>query len=266
MSRTDENLLEKQPCFPDLRGQVALITGGGTGIGRGVALRLAAEGMKVAICGRRPENLAETVKLVEERGGEIVARPADVGQPGDVRAVIETVVNRFGPIDALVHNAMLMNFSPFEQHTLDLWEASFATGCRAAYMLAEHVVPGMRERGRGSIIFVTSVLATRSGKGGLAYHAVKGAQEAMTRHMAVTWAADGIRVNALAPGLILTWREITSASLANQHVPLGRAGTPAEMAAVVAFLLSQQSSYITGQVIHADGGTSVQLAPPSIRL
>ena len=88
----------------------------------------------------------------------------------------------------------------------------------------------------------------------------------MARNMAVTWAPDGIRVNALAPGLIYTWKEMKPGVLANEHIPLGRAGTPAEMAAIVAFLLSDQSSYITGQVIHADGGTSVQLAPPSIRL
>jgi 3-oxoacyl-[acyl-carrier protein] reductase len=266
MSQPHNTPIEKPPCYPDLRGQVVLITGGGTGIGRGAALRLAAEGMEVTICGRRQDKLAETVALVEAAGGEIHAEPADVGSPEDVHRVVANILERFGFVDALVHNAMLMNFSPFEKHTLELWESSFATGCRGAYLLAKEIVPSMRDRRRGNVVFITSVLAQRSGKGGLSYHAVKGAQEAMARHMAVTWAADGIRVNSLAPGLIYTWGDAAEANLANEHVPLGRAGTPAEMAAVVAFLLSDQSSYITGQVIHADGGTSIQLAPPSIRL
>lgn len=266
MADTSSGLAEKPACYPDLRGRVALVTGGGTGIGRGIALRLAAEGMKVAICGRRPDRLAGTAALITAGGGEVIAEPADVGQPDAVRRLVARVAEGFGTVDALVHNAMLMNFAPFERCTLELWEESFATGCRAAYLLAEQVVPGMRERGRGSIVFISSVLAQRSRTGGISYHAVKGAQEAMTRHMAVTWGADGLRVNAVAPGLIYTRGEVTPASLAHDAIPLRRAGTPAEIAAVVAFLVSDQSSYITGQVLRADGGTSVQLAPPGIRL
>jgi len=266
MLRFEGMVTEQEACFGDLRGRVALVTGGGSGIGRGIARRLAAEGMKVAICGRRAEALQETADLIAEAGGEALAEGADVSQVEEIERLVALVTGRFGPVDALVHNAMHMRFPSFEQQTREGWEASFATGARAGYVLAEQVVPQMKERGGGGIVLISSVLGQRPNPTGLAYVAVKGALEAMARQMAMSFAADGIRVNALAPGLIMSRREITPETLANELVPLGRAGTPAEMAAVVAFLLSKQSGYITGQVIHADGGTSVQLVPPGFRL
>ncbi len=258
--------LEREPCFPDLHGQVAVVTGGGTGIGRGIARRLAAEGMKVAICGRRAERLEETVRLIESSGGEALAVPADIVRPEAAEELSERTEERFGHVDALVHNAMAMNFADLDDCTPAVWEQAIATGGRAAYLLARRLAPGMRKRGRGALILVSSVLAERPNRTGLAYSATKGALEAMTRQMAVALAGDGIRVNALAPGLIQSRREPTPERLQCDLIPVGRAGTPAEMAAIVAFLLSRQSSYITGQVLHADGGTSVQLVPPGFRL
>lgn len=261
------NVMWKDACFADLCGKVAVVTGGGTGIGRGIARRLAAEGMKVAVCGRRPEPLRETAELIESAAeGEALDVAADVGNPEDVRKLFDRVVERLGPVDAVVHNAMLMNFATLEQHTPELWDATFATGCRGAWLLSERAVPGMRERGGGGIVFISSVLAQRPNRHGVSYSSVKGALEAMARQMATSLARDGIRVNAVAPGLVHSRGEASEARLSNDHIPLGRAGTPAEIAAVVAFLLSDQSSYITGQVLHADGGTSVQLVPPGIRL
>ena len=149
---------------------------------------------------------------------------------------------------------------------MELWDQAFATGARAAYLLCEKMAPAMLERGRGGVVFISSVLGSRPNRTGLAYVAVKGALEAMTRQLAISFAERGVRVNALAPGLIASRREQTESNMRNELIPVGRAGTTAEMAAVVAFLLSHQSSYITGQVIHADGGTSVQLVPPGFRL
>jgi NAD(P)-dependent dehydrogenase (short-subunit alcohol dehydrogenase family) len=257
-----ETLLSKPACYPDLRGGAAWVTGGGSGIGRGIVIRLAAEGMRVAICGRRKDRLDETLALVAAAGGECLAVPADVSKPEDIDRFAEAASARFGPPEALVHSAMLMWFPRFEEYTPELWDESFATGARAAYLLSAKALPGMTERGRGGIVFITSVLATRMNRTALAYCAAKGALEAMTRQMSLEFAERGIRVNAVAPGLILTWRPVTEKNMTHDMVPLRRPGTPAEMAAVVAFLLSHQSSYITGQVIHADGGTSVQLAPP----
>ena len=261
-----DNLTAKPPCYLDLRGQVALITGGGSGIGRAIARRLAAAGMKIAICGRRADRLAETAKLIESDGGEVLAAPADVSDPDQLRSFVDRALDPFGQVDALVHNAMFMSFPRFGNHTLEQWDEAFATGARAAYLLCDRIAPGMLERGRGGIVFMSSVLGSRPNRTGLAYVAVKGALEAMTRQLALSFADRGVRVNAVAPGLILSRREPTPSTLSNELVPLCRAGTPAEMAAVVAFLLSHQSSYITGQVIHADGGTSVQLVPPGFRL
>ena len=266
MSRAAENLMEKKTCFRDLQGRVAVVTGGGTGIGRGIARRLAGEGMKVAICGRRPEPVEESVELIESAGGVALGMPTDVGDPGGVRKLVDAVHDRFGSVDVLVHNAMLMKFPRFEEYTLEMWEASFATGCRGAYLLSELAVPDMREQGQGGIIFISSVLALRPNRRGAAYSAVKGGLEAMARQMAMGLARDGVRVNVVAPGLIQSRGEQRDGPSTHDAVPLGRAGTPAEIAAAVAFLLSDQSSYIPGQVLHVDGGTSVQLAPPGIRL
>jgi NAD(P)-dependent dehydrogenase (short-subunit alcohol dehydrogenase family) len=261
-----DSLAEKSPCFPDLRGQVALVTGGGTGIGRGIAVRLAAEGMKVAVCGRRAEKLEGTSRQIAADGGEVLAVPADVANPDALHDLCDRVESEWGRVDALVHNAMQMNFKGLDDCTLEVWRNAFATGSQAAYLLAQRLVPGLRERGRGGIVLISSVLAQRPNRNGAAYCAVKGALESMTRQMAMALAGDGIRVNALAPGLVSRRPDPTRESLSCDLIPLGRAGTPAEMAAVVAFLLSDHSSYITGQVIHADGGTSVQLVPPGMRL
>jgi NAD(P)-dependent dehydrogenase (short-subunit alcohol dehydrogenase family) len=266
MSQAADSSTRKDPCYPDLRDKVALVTGGGTGIGRAIAQRLAAEGMKVAICGRRREPLEETVRLIEDARGKALCVPTDVGNPDDVQNLLDHVTDRSGPVEALVHNAMLMSFPTFEEYTLERWEASFATGTRGAYLLSQRVVLGMRERGCGGIVLISSVLAQRPNRRGAAYAAVKGALEAMARQMALSFARDGVRVNAVAPGLISSRGSTGGAPQAHDAIPMGRAGAPAEIAAVVAFLLSGQSSYITGQVLHADGGTSVQLAPPGVRL
>jgi NAD(P)-dependent dehydrogenase (short-subunit alcohol dehydrogenase family) len=255
------NLVEKTPCFSDLRGRIALVTGGGTGIGRGIARRLASEGMKVAICGRRADPLAETADLIRQTGGEVLTVLCDVSEAAAIDDLCERTLGEFGPVDALVHNAMAMHFPALKDVTLELWDQTFATAPRAALLLCQQLIPGMAERGRGGIVFVSSVLAQRPNPNGLPYVAAKGALEAMGRQLAMAFADAGIRVNTLAPGRIASRREVSEDSLPNELIPLGRAGTPAEMAAIVAFLLSDQSSYITGQVIHADGGTSIQLVP-----
>jgi len=261
-----ERVVEKPACYPDLAGEAALVTGGGSGIGRGVAVRLAAEGMKVAICGRRPERLAETVELIGVRGGEAMAVPADVGDPAAVERLFAEVEARFGQVEALVHNAMQMRMKHLEEVTPELWEETFATGCRGAYLLASHVAPQMKARGRGGMVFISSVGGLRAHLPGLPYDAVKGALDALVRALGIELAPHGIRVNGVAPGSILTWREITPERIVNEKVPMGRHGTPAEMAAAVAFLLSDQASYFTGQVIYPDGGMTAQLSLPGIRL
>jgi NAD(P)-dependent dehydrogenase (short-subunit alcohol dehydrogenase family) len=259
-----ELIAQKPSSYPDLEGRVALVTGGGTGIGRGIALRLAAEGMKAAVCGRRPEPIAETAALIVARGGDAFAQSADVGSSEDVARLIDAVTDHLGPVDALVHNAMIMDMAPLEELSAELWEESFATGCRGGYLLSRRVAPAMKERGGGGIVMISSVGGLRAHHGGLPYDAAKGGLDAMVRGLAIDLAADGVRVNGVAPGATLTRQEITADNLKNEWIPMQRQGSPAEMAAAVAFLLSHQSSYITGQVIYVDGGLTAQLTPPGM--
>lgn len=264
MTREVERIAEKPPCYPDLRGQVALITGGGTGIGRGIALRLAAEGMKVAICARREGPLAETAAAIAARGGEALAVPADVGSEADVSRLFERVGAHFGAVEALVHNAMLMTQVTLNEVTPELWEESFATACRGAYLLTRAGVVEMKARGRGAIVFISSVGGLRAHLPGLPYDAAKGALDSLTRVLGIELGPYSIRVNSVAPGATFTRETATAENLKNDRVPLRRYGFPAEMAAAVAFLLSDQSSYITGQVMYVDGGITAQLSLPGV--
>jgi 3-oxoacyl-[acyl-carrier protein] reductase len=255
---------ESAPCFADLRGQGALVTGGGTGIGRGIARRLAAEGMKVVVCGRGLELLQETAGIVCSEGGEALAQVADLSDAAQVAELFQVIEAEGLQVDAVVHNAMDLRRHLLEQTTLEQWESGFAAGCRGGYLIARQVLPAMRGRGRGGLVFISSVGAARAHLPGLPYDAAKAAQEAMVRGLAVEYARFGIRVNGVAPGAIQTRGPLTEAAMREPHVPMERKGTPAEIAAAVAFLLSGQASYLTGQTIYVDGGLTAQLAPPGI--
>jgi len=262
MTGDDRWPAHKPACFGDLRAKTALVTGGGTGIGRGIALRLSAEGMNVALCGRRQQPLDETAALIQREKGRALALPLDVADEKAVARLVEAATGEFGAVDAVVHNAMLMRFPRFDDITLEVWEAGFATACRAGYLLARAAVPQMRARGRGSLVFISSVGALRAHRRGLPYDAAKAALDAMVRNIAIELAADGLRVNGVAPGAIRTRGTISRSALANEHIPIQREGVPAEIASVVAFLLSEQASYLTGQTIYVDGGLTAQLTPP----
>lgn len=268
------------PCFADLRGKVALVTGGGAGIGRGISQRLAVEGMHVIICGRTASALRAMAERIRGTGGQATAIVTDISNEEEVCALFSRIREEHGRLDVLVHNAALNKRSALEDCDTDYWRQVFATNIDSAFFLAKQYTDLMLPQGHGNMIFISTIGAQRAHYGMLAYDSSKGALDAFTRGLALELALKHIRVNAVAPGTILN-RDLSNdpdANWAQSHqsafeaqipldqlsqplVPMGRFGTPAEVGAAVAFLASEQSSYITGQVLTVDGGATTQLSP-----
>jgi citronellol/citronellal dehydrogenase len=239
-------------------GRVALVTGGGTGIGRATAAELAATGARVAICGRREEPLAGARAAIEADGGECLAVAADVREPDEVQRMVEEVVERFGTIDVLVNNAGGQFSSPAHEISEKGWRAVEAVTVDAVWSVTRAVavrcmIPGRR----GLVVFVG--FSPLRGIPGFA-HACAGraAVGNLASSLALEWSRYGIRSVCVAPGTILTdglsqydadaiegWR---------RAVPLGRLGRPEEMASLIAFLASAGGAYVTGTTIVVDGG------------
>ncbi len=268
------------PCYADLRGKAALVTGGGAGLGRGISLRLAEEGMHVYLCGRTESKLTETTEAIHAAGGATTPLVADVGCKADVDALFQRIAEERGALDLLVHNAALNTASPLASTTLERYREIMATNIDSAFYLAQAYAALMIPRRTGNIVFISTIGAQRAHYKMLIYDTSKGALDAFTRGTALELSVHGIRVNGLAPGAIMgrdasrfpdsPWApkhaaahaaEVPLEMLAQPYIPLGRCGTPAEIAAVVAFLASAQSSYITGQILTVDGGATAQLSP-----
>jgi 3-oxoacyl-[acyl-carrier protein] reductase len=254
------------PCYPDLKGKSALVTGGGSGIGRGICLRLGAEGMRVFLCGRTEKTLQETAELVRAGGGEAVHFVADLSQPDQIEGLFKQLYDACESLDLLVHNAAIKDGGPLQTLDLDLWRTFMATNLDSSFLLTKKACETMIPRKSGCIIFISTVGGLRAHYRMVPYDTTKSGIDGFMRAVAIELAQHGIRVNGVAPGPIRTHgpvfkKEIPSNHLANANVPLGRAGVPAEIAACVAFLASTQAEYIVGQTIYVDGGGTVQLAP-----
>lgn len=254
------------PRYPELKGQVAVITGSGRGIGKGIAIRLAREGMKVVINSRTTEAVEKTAAELRALGAEALAVPTDVGRTEGVDRLFRETLDAFGTVDLLVNNAADLRRESFFNVDEALLDHQLAVNVRGAYLCALRAAEVMREKRRGNIVNISSVGGLRAHWRGLPYDVTKGAIDAMTRAMSLDLARLGIRVNAVAPGPILIERSLPPdhphAQAVAQRVPMGRFGLPLEIGAVVAFLASDDASYITGQVIYVDGGTTAQLSPP----
>jgi len=239
-------------------GRVALVTGGGTGIGRATALEFARTGARVVVAGRRPEPLEETRALVERLGGECVAVPTDVREPEQSDALVEAALERFGPIDVLVNNAGGQFIAPAEEISPNGWRAVHRLNVDAVWYLTRLVATrSMIPGGGGLVVFVG--LSPRRALPGMAHaSAARAAVENLGRTLAIEWGRHGIRTATVTPGVIRTegldGYGAEAIAQWEREVPLGRLGAPEEVAAVIAFLASPGGAYVSGATIVVDGG------------
>lgn len=241
-----------------LQGKVAVVTGGSRGIGRAVASALAREGAAVALCARDPDPLKKVAAELEAFGAQVLAVKADVAQAVEVDHLMEACVERFGSLSILVNNAGITRDNLLIRMRDDEWEAVLSGNLKGAFHCTRAALrPMLKQRG-GRIINLTSVIGVMGNPGQANYAAAKAGIIGLTKATAKEVASRGITVNAVAPGFIET--DMTHAldpelqERIRAQVPLGRFGTPEEVADLVLFLASDRAAYITGQVIHINGG------------
>ena len=248
-----------------LDGQVALVTGGGSGIGAAAAQRFAQAGAKVALAGRREAALETVAKAIRQQGGEAYVIPADVSDENSVRRLIDTALDHYGRLDAAFNNAgVLGELKPIIELSAEDFDRVMATNLRGVWLLMKHEVGAMSASG-GSIVNTTSFVARASTAGSSVYAASKAAIEAMTRAVALENGAKGIRVNNVAPGVIRTpmsegLGEELAYALAEQAA-LKRLGEPSDVGDVAVWLCTREARFITGQTLLVDGGFTI----PGIR-
>lgn len=242
-----------------LDGKVALVTGGSRGIGRAIAVALAREGAKVAINFAGNEKAAEETKaLVEQAGSEAILLKADVSDKDADAALIDTVIKTYGKIDILVNNAGITRDSLMLRMKEDDFDAVIDTNLRSVFYLTKAAAKSMMKKRTGRIINMSSVVGLTGNAGQVNYAAAKAGVLGITKSAAKELASRGITVNAVAPGFIETdMTDVLSDTVKESllhEIPLERMGEPKDVANAVLFLASDQSAYITGQVIHVDGG------------
>lgn len=247
-----------------LSGKVAVVTGGGTGIGQGAAIALAAEGARVMVMGRRPEPLNETVAQIEKAGGEAFACPSDVTKVEAIQAAAKQVQERWGSVDILVNNAGSAMRKPFLETTVEEFDALYQVDLRSVFAVSQVFVPIMQANGGGSIVNISSILGVLGSKYSTAYCAMKGGVVQLTRALAAELGPD-IRVNCLCPSHIVTpmmQGEIDRLEAAgkmdklNRLFPMKRVGYPDDMNGAILFFAGDDSKWLTGNIFMVDGGLS----------
>lgn len=251
-----------------LAGKVAVITGAASGIGRATAALFAREGARLVLADVNEQTGEELAETFRAQGGEAVFVQTDVTSEADVQRMVAAAVERFGRLDILFNNAGIVRRSPVAECTLEEWEQVFAVNVRGVFLGCKHAVPVMQKQGGGVIVNTGSGASFIASPNSPAYTASKGAVLQLTKQVAVDYAKDGIRVNAVCPGVVDTPlmapafarggdTEAGKAAFAAKH-PLGRLAKADEVAKAVLFLASDESSFSTGSALMVDGGYTAQ--------
>ena len=257
----------------ELKGKVAVITGGSDGIGKAAAMRMVQEGAKVTICARRKELLEEAAREIREKtGGEVLAISADVTKPSDIQDVVDQTVGKFGGLDIVVNNAGQSAAGSFEEVSDEAWDADMDLKFYAAIRLSRAAIPYMKRAGGGRIINVTNLGGKAPGAGSMPTSVSRAAGIALTKAMSKDLAGANILVNTVCIGLIKSGQherrhenmvDSGQSLTIEEHykemggrVPLGRVGEAGEAGDVIAFLASGPASFLTGCAINIDGGAS----------
>ena len=247
-----------------LEGKVVLITGGTSGIGSATAIRFAGEGAAVAITGRNSERGEQVVRDIVANGGEALFIRSDVRRSEDCRHAVDQTLERFGKIDVLFNNAGVFHPKSIPDCTEEEWDETIDSSLKGAFLMSKYVLPSMIERGSGSIIHTSSGWGFQGGDKAAAYCAAKGGLIVMAKAMAIDHGPDGLRVNCVCPGDVLTpmlpndaakrgmsWDDY---AVGAADRPLGRIGTAEDIANAVLYLASDESSFVTGEALVVDGG------------
>jgi NAD(P)-dependent dehydrogenase (short-subunit alcohol dehydrogenase family) len=243
-----------------LEGKVALVTGAASGIGRVTAERLAEEGAVVVVTDVQDEAGEQAAAAIRAGGGDALYLHLDVTDQAGWQAVVERVLSERDRLDVLVNNAGLGDLAPIEETSLADWERTVAIDQTGVFLGMKTCAEALKASGNGSVINISSIFGTSGGFGtSPAYHAAKGAVRTLTKNVALRWATEGVRVNSVHPGFIRTpildqakGTEIWDAMTAS--TPMGRLGEPEEIAAAVAYLASDDASFVTGSELYVDGG------------
>jgi gluconate 5-dehydrogenase len=248
----------------DLRGRVAIVTGGSRGLGAEFAEGLAEAGASLMLCARRDEWLLPGVEALQARGFTAHAMRCDVADPAEVQAVVDATVERFGRIDILVNNAGVSWGERPEAMALAQWQKVIDVNLTGVFLCSQAAGREMLKQGYGRIINIASIAGFQGNVNGpyyAGYAASKAGVMALTRELAASWGRQGIRVNAIAPGFFPSRMSDAAIRLVEEGLkkttPLGRVGQPGELKGVVVFLASDASNYITGQTIVVDGGGTI---------
>lgn len=248
-----------------MSNKTALVTGAAAGIGRACALRLAREGIRVGVLDLNPEGCELVVREIRDAGGEALALQASIADRPQVEAAVGRLREAFGPVTIVVNNAGISNFVPFEELTDDAWDLMFEINTKGTFIVTQVVLPDMKEAGWGRIVNISSSSAQSGSVEQVHYSASKGAVISMTRSLAQALGPYGITVNNIPPGAVMGTimseenidRFRMSMDQLKRMIPVGRTGVADDIANACAWLVSEETSYVTGQTIGVNGGRVV---------